>query len=84
MPHTATVTAKTGPAVQNTAIVYSNVRKVDIDPTRGVIEFIVDPPAVAPPATPISIGNQVKEYDLVGVTVLTCTITGGNYAFVVS
>lgn len=72
--HQATVTAKTGPATQNTAIVITGVRKV---------EFDLDAPSIQIQTT-TGVGDNIKEYDLTGVTTVTCTITSGNYAFVVS
>lgn len=74
MPHQVTVTAKTGPGVQNTAIVLQNVRAVNFDLIAPSVQIQVEQGA----------GDNIKEYDLTGVTTITCTITGGNYAFVIS
>ena len=68
----ATITAKTGPGVSNTAIALANVVSFEYDLARSVL-FIVQS---NPPAT--------KEYDLGGVTTSTITISGGNFALVVS
>lgn len=74
MPSTATVTAKTGPDRQNTALVLNDVQGVDfqLDSKRLFV------------AVQTAAGDNIKEYDLTGITVVTCTITAGNYAFVVS
>lgn len=74
MPHQVTVTGKTGPARQNTAIVLANVDRVDFDLKSAKIQVYIQNQS----------GNQIKEYDLVGVTTVTCTVTAGQYAFVLS
>lgn len=74
MAHTATVTAKTGPNRQNTAIAYTGVRRVDLDIATAKVQLHLENTA----------GNQIKEYDLVGVTTFTVTITAGQYAVVIS
>ena len=74
MAHTATVTAKTGPNRTNTAIVYPDVLGVDFQLTDRRL-FI---------QTAQGVGDNIKEYDLSGVTAVACTITAGQYAFVVS
>lgn len=67
----ATVTAKTGPAVQNTAIPISDVASINIDVARQVVTFNL-------------VSGRIREYDLTGVTTLTDTITSGNHVIVVS
>ena len=74
MPHQVTVTAKTGPDRTNTALVLQNVNRVDFDLADKTLQVFQENQS----------GNQIKEYDLGAVTTLTCTITTGNYAFVVS
>lgn len=74
MPHQATVTAKTGPDRTNTALVLSDVVGVDFQLSDKRLFVQVGP----------GVGDNIKEYDLTGVTTVTCTITGGNFAFVVS
>ena len=74
MPHQVTVTAKTGPDRANTALVIPNVIQVDLQLNDRRLFVHTEQQA----------GDNIKEYDLTGVTVLTCTITGGNYAIVVS
>jgi len=76
MPYTisVTVTAKTGPAKQLTASVFSGVTSITIDTRREVIQLYQ--------------GNELTgpalEFDLRGVTVITDTITSGNHAVVIS
>jgi hypothetical protein len=74
MPHQATVTAKTGPDRANTAIVLNDVVGIDFQLNDKRLFVQVGP----------GVGDNIKEYDLSGVTVVTCTITAGNFAFVVS
>jgi hypothetical protein len=74
MPHQATVTAKTGPDRTNTAVVIPNVTGVDFQLNDKRL-FI---------STEQGVGDNIKEYDLSGVTAVTVTITAGNYAVVVS
>ena len=74
MPHQATVTAKTGPDRTNTAVVIPNVTGVDFQLNDKRL-FI---------STEQGVGDNIKEYDLSGVTTVTVTITAGNYAVVVS
>lgn len=73
MPHQVTVTAKTGPDRTNTAAVLANVSRVDLDLNDKIMQIYQD-----------GQGGNVKEYDLTPVTVITVTITAGNYAIVVS
>jgi hypothetical protein len=83
--HTVTVTAKTGPNVTNTAIVLSPVENVTLDLKAGTLRVEVDnPPSAGNPPVPPSVGGNIKEYDLVGVTAVAVTITAGQYAIVVS
>ena len=67
----ATVTAKTGAAVQNTAIALPNITRVDTDYARSVITVYYGT-------------GQIGYYDLVGVTTFSDTITGTNNVIVVS
>ena len=68
----ATITAKSGPAVQNTAAPLANVSLVTYDVARNVLFVTQSNPAA------------IKEFDLTGVTTATITITGGNFAFAIS
>lgn len=61
-PATATVTAKTGPAQQNTAIVVTGVTAMSIDWGRMVVQLYSG-----------QISGPAKEYDLTGVTTFTIT-----------
>lgn len=66
-----TVTAKTGPGVQNTAIVLPNITRFDLDLAHSVLTVYYG-------------ANQIAYYDIVGVTTLTDTISGTSNTFVVS
>jgi hypothetical protein len=72
MPSQLTVTAKSGPAAQNTALVLGDVSTMFFDLNRRVLQ--VGQNAVV----------GLKEYDLVGVTTVTFTVSGANYTMVVS
>lgn len=72
--HQVTVTAKTGPNVQNTAMVIQNVRRLEFDMDIPRLQIQVVQGA----------GDNIKEYDLTGVTVITCAVTAGNTAWVLS
>lgn len=67
----ATVTAKTGPAVQATALVLTNLLSFKIDVGRQVAIIEED-------------GKPLKEFDLTGVTTITDTITSTNHVVVIS
>lgn len=68
----ATVTAKTGPAVQNTAVVISAITFFSVDLARQVIYFI-------------QLGSsQIREYDLTGVVTFTVVIAAGVYTITIS
>jgi phage baseplate assembly protein gpV len=73
MPHQVTVTGKTGPDRTVTAAVITNVKSVDfqLDAKRLFVE------------TEVGVGDNIKEFDLT-FTTATFTITGGNYAIVLS
>jgi len=81
MPHTATVTAKIGPDRVNTAVAHPNVMGVFFDFRDNSLQLTLDPPNAA---VPVHTTNLIKDYDLVGKTTVTCTITNGNFAFVIS
>lgn len=68
---TATVTAKTGPAIQNTNLALSGVTLVTYDVARNMLFVTIT-------------GGVVKEFELQGVTTATITIASGNFAFAVS
>jgi len=75
MPHQATVTAKTGPDRQVTALVIPNVNQVDFQLNDKRLFVHTDTTTG---------GDHIKEFELTSVTTVTFTITGGNYAVVVS
>jgi len=70
MPSQATVTADTGPAVQSTAKVYTNVDSFYFDAARRTFSIVQ--------------GSKTTDFDMVGVTTITCTVTGANLAFTIS
>jgi hypothetical protein len=67
----ATVTAKTGPAVQVTAQVLTNLKALHIDVARQVVMVEEE-------------GKANREFDLTGVTTITDTITTTNHVVVIS
>lgn len=73
MPHQVTVTAQTGPARQLTSAVVLNVNEVVFNPNPKLLRVRTD-----------DINGNIKDFDLSAATTVTCTITAGNYAFVVS
>jgi hypothetical protein len=75
MPSQATVTAKTGPNVTNTAIVLSGVTEIHTYPDKRVIQFVGSSPTAGP---------YIKEYDLGAVTTYTVVIAAGNYTVTIS
>ena len=76
MPLTATVTAKTGPERQATAMVISNMTGMAVLPDRKVLTLYAngDEPGNVP----------AKEFDLTGVTTFTVAISGNNWTLTVS
>ena len=71
MPATATVTAKTGPGIQATAIVLTRITNIQFDLAAGVLF--------------LSNGNgQVDQFELTGSNTITLTASGGNYTLAVS
>lgn len=71
MPHKATVTGKTGPAVQATALVLNAISSINLDLDRKVMSIFT--------------GNTMtQELDLSGVTTVTVSISSGNYTVAVS
>lgn len=62
-PATATVTAKAGPAQQNTAVVFSGVTSLSIDWGRMIVQLYQGAQLTGP----------CKEFDLTGVTTFTIT-----------
>lgn len=67
VPATATVTAKTGPAQQVTAGVYTGLTGVLFLPDRRILQLFKGGDTNSPPAF---------EFDLTGVTTLTASIAG--------
>lgn len=72
MPSQLTVTAKTGPATQNTTAVYTPIVRMDFDFANRVVHVYEGD------------SNTPIDFDLVGVTTTTFTWSGANCAVVVS
>lgn len=73
MPSQATVTAKSGPAVQSTALVILNVQEYRVDLIgRILLVRTSDQP------------TRWLEYDMVGVTTFTTAISGANWTLTIS
>ena len=70
MASQVTVTAKTGPGVQNTASVYTNVKSFYFNAATGVFTITQD--------------SKTTDFQLSGVTTVTCSISGLNMTWVVS
>ncbi|MGI0013626.1 MAG: hypothetical protein ACREBU_09325 [Nitrososphaera sp.] len=70
-----TVTAKTGPDRQNTALVLPNVTSLNFDLDERVLMVFHKDTNGTP---------QDKEYDLSSVTTVTFSISGANYTVTVS
>lgn len=68
-----TVTAKTGPNQQVTALVIPLVSQVVLDYDANTIQVFKD--GQTPP---------YKEFDMIGVTTVTDTISSGNHTIVIS
>lgn len=73
MASQVTVTAKTGPALQATAMVLGDVQNINFDLARRVVQVF----------QPV-LNTQPKEFDLTGVTTITFSISGANYTMVIS
>lgn len=65
-PATVTITAKSGPSVQSTAVVISGITSMSVDWRRMVIQLYQGNELTGP----------AKEYDLTGVTTFTITSPG--------
>ena len=74
MAHQVTITGQIGPALLRTAAVIPNVIEVIFVPDSKLIRVKTSD---APP-------GQIKDFDVSAATTVTCTITAGSYAFVVS
>jgi hypothetical protein len=67
MPATLTITAKSGPNIQNTAAVFPNLGALLFLPDRRILQAFTGGDTNSPPE---------KEFDLTGVTTITGTISG--------
>jgi len=73
MPHQVTVTGTLGPGIARSAMVVQNVNEVVFNLNPKILRVRVD-----------DINGNWKDVDISAATTVTCTITSGNYAFVVS
>jgi hypothetical protein len=73
MPSQVTLTAKTGPASQITAQVFTNVQQLNLDFVRRVGQIFNPDFNVLP-----------HEFDLSGVTTVTDTVSSNNHTIVIS
>jgi hypothetical protein len=71
----ATVTAKSGPATQSTALSLTGITVFTADVRRSVLRFYQGGSETDGPA---------KEFDLNGVTTFTVAISGGNFTVTIS
>jgi hypothetical protein len=71
---TATVTAKSGPALQATATVVSGVTSFSVDIKRQVLQLYQGNELTGP----------AREFDLTGVTTFTVAIASTNYTLTIS
>lgn len=76
-PVNLTITAKSGPDKTNTAAVFTGKPGILFLPDRQILQLFDGGDTNSPP---------VKEFDLTGVTTVTCTVTTTTktYAFTVS
>jgi hypothetical protein len=75
MPVNLTITAKSGPDKQNTAAVFSGRTGILFLPDRRILQLFEGGDTNSPPA---------KEFDLTGVTTVTCVVSGTTLSFTVS
>lgn len=73
MPHQVTVTAKTGPDRQVTALPLLNIDKIEFELDDKIVRMFQQGGA-----------SSVKEFDLASVTTITFSIVAGNYTMVIS
>ena len=76
MPSQLTVTAKTGAGITVTSLVLGNLAWILFDLVKGVVSCGQD--------GDVPLSGEVKEYDLTGVTTVTCTVSGRNYTWLIS
>lgn len=75
MPVNATVTAKSGPNIQSTALAITGATGILFLPDRRVLQVFTGGDTNSPPE---------KEYDLTGVTTITCTVALPTLTFTIS
>lgn len=75
MPVNATVTAKSGPGLQATALVITGASGILFLPDRKIVQIFTGGDTNSPPE---------KEFDLTGVTTITCVVSGVTLTFTIS
>jgi hypothetical protein len=70
MANSATVTAKTGPAIQATALSLTGVTGINFDLSAGVVF--------------INQGSKVNQFQLTGSNTITLTASGSAYTLTIS
>jgi hypothetical protein len=75
VPVNLTVTAKSGPNIQATALVVNGATGILFLPDRRVLQVFTGGDTNSPPE---------KEFDLSSVTTVTCTVSGTTLTFTVS
>ena len=74
MPHTATVTAKTGPNLQNTAMAYPDIKELNLDFVAKTAQIKIVQ----------GVGDNIKEYELSNTTTITIVNTAGVFAVTIA
>jgi hypothetical protein len=75
MPVNATVTAKSGPNIQATALVINGAGGILFLPDRKIVQVFTGGDTNSPPE---------REFDLTGVTTITCVVAGTTLTFTIS
>lgn len=75
MPVNATVTAKSGPNIQATALAVNGASGILFLPDRKVVQIFTGGDTNSPPE---------KEFDLSSVTTITCVVSGTTLTFTLS
>ena len=70
MANTATITAKTGPDIQATAVVLTGVTQIEFDLAAGILQVTHD--------------SKYKQFALTGSNTITLTASAGAYTLTVA
>lgn len=71
---TATITAKSGPAIQATALPLTGINSILFDLQREVLQLFTGSPLSGP----------ANQFELTGSNTITLTVSGGVYTLTVS